>query len=242
MSLQWANRGLEIAICGQSNTQGFATGAVSALPEADPIDGHTLQRTLPPTARLFEDGVELFAYTNPFGLEVGILSVLTSAILLKRGENGTNVGSWGGGAGHMSNAVADWNSLGRKPKVLVWLQGEADAADATGTLAANYPTNFTDAMGVAKAQAGAAMGVLALRIPVTDEAGYPQAPAVREATRLWCLRDDLTGRCHAYYDPTSLPWYSAVNPLQADGVHLTGLAMYRLGRAVGTYLQAQGYG
>lgn len=242
MTLQWANKGVVIAFCGQSNTQGFSTGAPTALPDTDPLDGSVITKVKPAGVTFYEDGVLQAGWTNPFGLEVGVGSVITNAILLKRGENGTNIGSWGGGAGHMVSAIGDWNTAGHKPKVLVWLQGEADAADGTGTLAAGYADNLTDCMGRAKSQAGGALGVLCIRIPVTDEVGYPQAPAVREATRLWCLRDDLGGRCHAWFDPTDLPWYSAVSPLQIDNLHLNGLGMYRLGKAVGQYLLAQGYG
>lgn len=241
MSLQWANKGVDIALCGQSNAQGFSTGAVSALPDTDPIDGTPIVKAIPATARLFEDGAEIFAYTNPFGLEVGILSVLQTARLHKRGENGTTVASWAGGAGHMVSAVADWTAQGRKPAALVWLQGEADADEDTGTFAASYDANLTEAMGRAKNYAGGGMGVVCGRIPVTD-AGYTQAEAIRTITRLWCAKDDLGGRCHYYFDPTSLAWYTAVNPLQADGVHLTGLAMYRYGKAIGTYLLSEGYG
>jgi hypothetical protein len=241
MSMAWANKGPDIAICGQSNTQGFATGAVSALPDVDPLDGSEIVKAIPATATLYEDGAVVAAYTNPFGLEVGILSVLRNARIHKRGENGTTVASWAGGAGHMVSAVADWTAQARKPAALVWLQGEADADEDTGTFAASYADNLTEAMGRAKAYAGAGMGVVCVRIPVTHT-DYTQADAVRTATRLWCLRDDLHGKCHVYYDPTGLAWYSAVSPLQADLVHLTGLAMYRLGKAIGTYLQAEGYG
>lgn len=228
-------------MCGQSNISGFATGAVSALPDTDPLDGTVIVKAIPATAKLYEDGVELAAYTNPFGLEAGILSVLTTARVHKRGENGTTVASWAGGAGHMVSAVGDWTAQNRKPAVVVWLQGEADADEDTGTFAAAYPDNLTDAMSRAKAYAGGGMGVVCGRIPVTH-ADYTQADAVRAATRNWCLRDNLLGRVHYYFDPTSLPWYSAVDPLQADGVHLTGLAMYRYGKAIGAYLLSEGYG
>lgn len=242
MPLMWANKGVDIAICGQSNAQGFATGAVSSLPDTDPIDGHTLVKALPGTATLYEDGASVAAYTNPFGPEVGLFSVLSACTVHKRAINGTEISTWGGGAGHMADSVGDWNTQSRKPKVLIWIQGETDAADGTGAKAAAYDAQLTAVMAIAKAQAGAAMGVVAVRIPTTDTTTYPQVEAVRTATRAWCAKANLNGRHHHFFDPTGLDWYSAVTPLQADATHLTGLAMYRLGRAIGLYLQSEGYG
>jgi hypothetical protein len=242
VSLQWANRGVDIALCGQSNCQGFSTGAVSALPDTDPLDGSEIVKVKPVGVTFYEDGVAVGAWTNPFGPEVGIASVITNARIHKRGENGTEISTWNGGAGHMVSAAADWVAVGRKPAVLVWFQGEADASDATGTKATNYPTVLASVMAWAKATAGGGMGVLCVRIPVTDLVGYPHAETVRTNTRLWCAQDDLTGRCHAFFDPTSQPWYSAVSPMQVDNLHLNGLGMYRMGKAIGQYLLAQGYG
>jgi hypothetical protein len=237
----WAHKSAVIALAGQSNISGFATGATSSLPATDPIDGHTLVRDKPAGVSFYEDGAAVAAWTNPFGLEVGIASVLDEAILLKRGENGTAIASWTGGAGHMVSCVSDWATAGHRPSVLVWLQGEADADEDTGTLAAGYPTQIARLKEVMASAMGAGMGLLAVRIPVTHT-DYSFAETVRGHTEDFCERARRLGYNAAYFDPTVLPWYGAVSPLQADLVHLNGLGMYRLGRAIGQYLQSEGYG
>lgn len=235
--LEWATKGPVIAICGQSNAQGFSTGAASSLPDTD-LEGDATVKVKPAGVSFYEDGSAVAAWTNPFGLEVGIASVLQNCTILKRGENGTSISSWSTGAGHMITAIADWNTVGVMPDVLVWFQGEADSQTSEAVANAYYDDLYT-LLGRVKNVAGASVGFVAVRIPVID-AGYAYADIVRAKTKLYCSDDNRTGKCNAYLDPTSETWHSGI--LQGDNIHLTGIGMYHYGKFVGEFLKLEGYG
>lgn len=236
--LTWATKGPIIAICGQSNCQGFLTGASSSLPDND-LEGDPVVKTKPAGVSFYEDGVLVNDWTNPFGPEVGIGSVLQNCTILKKGENGTTIASWSSGAGHMITAISDWNTVGVLPDVVVWVQGEADS-DIEATANAYYGQLFT-LLGRVKNATGGAVGFVPIRVPVID-AAYPYADIVRAAQAQYCLEDNLGGKCNAYLDPTQEDWYDTDDILQADGVHLNGIGMYMFGKYIGEFLLSEGYG
>lgn len=238
--LRWAKKTLPpiIAICGQSNAQGFSTGATSSLPDTD-LEGDATVKTKPAGVSFYEDGSIVADWTNPFGPEVGIASVIQECTILKRAVNGSEIGSWIN-AGHIADAIADWDTVGVQPDILIWFQGEQDASDETGTKAAAYSGNLLTLLSNAKADVGGALGFVAIRIPTTDTDGYPYADSVRDSTRLFCLKDDLAGKCSVYLDPSGQAWHTDV--LQADDLHLTGIGMYMYGKFIGKFLRREGYG
>lgn len=236
--LLWAHKGPVIGLCGQSNCQGFLTGAATSLPDND-LEGDPIVKTKPAGVTFYEDGLSVADWTNPFGPEVGIASVLQDCTIIKKGENGTTISSWSSGAGHMVDFTTDWSTAGVTPDVIVWVQGEADS-DIEATANAYYGQLFT-LLGRAKNVTGAGVGFVPIRVPVID-AAYPYINIVRAAQAQYCSEDHLGGKCNAYLDPTTEAWYDTDDILQADGVHLNGIGMYMYGKFIGEFLLNEGYG
>ncbi len=161
---------------------------------------------------------------NPSGRErVAVLKYAVNATSL----GGNNAGVWNKAAGQLytkwQTAVSDGLAAIAMPYQiagLLWMQGEQDAADATGVNGNAYQANLTQFLVDARADFGLQHVVIGLINSHIDTGVFPYLTTVRAAQAAVCAAD-----------PFAYLVTADALALQPDSLHYTGGGQSRLGVA-----------